>query len=255
MRQAIVQWTRYNQPAATFLILENLNDWLEYVEEQTDVIQEDLQKVIKSQVDPERWDHFPNRNIAVATSIAKVRESSPISEVSRLVERKHSTMAEMINDGEVLLVNECGGFCPMMHDHVILESWEYNKPSRQVVSIADNPSYINLENDPDLETRTHEFFKENNFELSYVCNLHCFSKDDLIDVFNDLHEKGGYGLYVLTTGMNVQQMYEYSDALLASNLANNVIFEFTAAITYDIRGVIRHLKSKGASVTVLNEEE
>ena len=60
-------------------------------------------------------------------------------------------------------------------------------------------------------------------------------------------------MYVYTTGINVDQMYDYSSAIISSGI-KEVWFEFNAGWDENFQGVIDFLEGSGVSVKHNKEE-
>lgn len=71
---------------------------------------------------------------------------------------------------------------------------------------------------------------ESNFgKFSYITNLRVFDKEDLIDIFKEFLASGGEVLYIYTTGQDVGQMYQYTEAAIEAGI-KEMILEFNSGI-------------------------
>jgi hypothetical protein len=226
---------------APYILLNDLYDLMEYGEMIKDSTTESVNKLIKSDVPWDRFNHFvdtsnPGDNTLFSSYLScKVSGGNPILQVGDFIDSKIRTMANYINRGETVLVNPKGGWCPPSSDWIITE---VDSPIEPVnVVIADTPSLINLENDPELEEHTLNYFKDNDLELSYVVRLRSYDKATLTTIFKEFKAKGGYGLYVYTTGIDIPQMYDYCEAAVAAELVT-IKFDFNAGFNDDHKDVI-----------------
>lgn len=219
---------------APYILVNNLDDLIEYNDMLTEKVAESTARLLKSNVEWDRYDHFANLedigDLTLFTSYqtCRITGGSPLFEVNNHIKEKMRTMVKYLDQGETVLINDKGGFCP--YDP---------KTSNWIITLVDgpavvvnvftnvNPSLMNLENDADIEDRTKEYFKENKLELSYIKRLRKFDLAKLTEIFKKFREDGGYGLYVYTTGMDIPQMYEYCQAAVDAGLTE-IKFEFSA---------------------------
>lgn len=230
----------------TWLLLETFNELTEYMEFTSGRVVQQITRLLKSKVSPERWDHMitrtPEGSILAATLIyCQAEGKSPLLEMDGLIQQKFLNMADNISKGRKLLVNPLGGYCFMTDDVNILSEDSFETAFQLTYSIKANTQYINLENDPELEERTRQYLGERDPNYSHILNLHKFSKDDLVKVFTEFKENGGSIVHVYTTGTNVPQMYEYFEAAQDAGL-NDFVFEFNAGTENGISEFIQHIK-------------
>jgi len=230
----------------TWLLLESFNELTEYMEFTSGRVVEQITRLLRSKVSPERWDHMitrtPEGSILAASIIyCQAHGKSPLIEMDGIIQQKFLNMANNISQGKKLLVNPLGGYCYMTEDISILSEETFETGFQLTYTVNENTQYINLENDPELEERTRQYLGERDPNYSYILNLHKFSKDDLIKVFTEFKENGGSIVHVYTTGTNVPQMYEYFDAAKEAGL-NDFVFEFNAGTENGIAEFISHIK-------------
>lgn len=235
---------RYIQ--GTWLLLETFNELTEYMEFTSGRVVDQITRLLKSKVGPERWDHMITRTpeggiLAAAIMYCQMHNKSPLLEMDGIIQQKYLNMADKIAKGQKLLVNPLGGYCTMGDDVAILSETTFETAFQLTYTINKNTQYINLENDPELEERTRQYLGERDPNYSHILNLHKFSKDDLIKVFTEFKENGGSIVHVYTTGTNVPQMYEYFDAAKEAGL-NDFVFEFNSGTENGISEFIQHIK-------------
>ena len=67
--------------------------------------------------------------------------------------------------------------------------------------------WINLENDPKLESYTIENLGSIDNKFSYILKSGSLSQIDIIDILNKFKSNGGTGIWQYTTGMYIQIIY------------------------------------------------
>lgn len=217
----------------TGFLIRNLSDLILYIEHQSGLLLNDFFYACKNNIRKEQWDHFYSSPLGVGTTFAKMKGTSPLFESTNLLDTKHAGMAKTLLQFGAVFVNQNGGYHNFTDEtHTILTEEEIVLDRPKFTIIADRPSLINLENDPDIENHTVKYFKEHNLELSYICHLRNYSKKDLVDVFTEFKTKGGTGLYVYTTGMDINQMEEYCNAAIDAGL-ETILIQFNAEISAD----------------------
>lgn len=231
----------------TWLLLETFNELTEYMEFTSGRVVQQVTRLLKSKVGPERWDHMitrtPEGSILAASIIySKSQGKSPLIEMDGIIQQKFLNMANNIFKGRKLLVNPLGGYCFMTDDVDIVSENSFETAFQLTYNIKEYTKYINLENDPELENRTCQYLGQLDPNYSYILNLHKFSKDDLVKVFTEFKENGGSIVHVYTTGTNVPQMYEYFEAAKEVGL-NDFVFEFNAGTENGIAEFIQYIRS------------
>lgn len=230
----------------TWLLLDSFDSLAEYMEFTSGRVVDQMKRLLKSKVGPDRWDHMitrtPEGSILAATlAYCQMNSKSPVFEIDGLIQQKFLTMADHIAKGKTLLVNPLGGYCSMPDDVAILSETPFETSFQKTYVINEGTRYINLENDPELEERTRQYLGQQDPEFSYVLNLHKFSKSDLVEVFSEFKTKGGEVVHVYTTGTNVPQMYEYFEAAQEAGL-NTFVFEFNSGTGNGISDFIDHIR-------------
>jgi hypothetical protein len=215
----------------TGFLIKNLSDLILYIEHQSGLLVNDFIYACKKNIRKEQWDHFYSSSLGIGTTFAKMKGTSPIFEATNLLDTKSAGMAKVLLQFGAVFVNQNGGYHNFNSEtHTILEEKDVNLDRPQLTVIANRPSLINLENDADIENHTVKYFKENGLELSYICHLRNYSQKDLVNVFTDFKNKGGTGLYVYTTGMDINQMEGYCNAAIDAGL-DTILIQFNVQIS------------------------
>ena len=167
-----------------------------------------------------------------------------------MADQKIKNMLDSVQAGETLLVNSVGGYCPFTEGyHKIIEESEYVAIRKRTYVINKNTKYINLENDPELEEHTIKYLTSIDPNYSYICELRNYNIEELVEIFKDFQDNGGDTVYVYTTGMDVPQMYDYTEAIVQSGI-KKVEFEFNAGYDMEHDGIIEDLKINNINVDV-----
>lgn len=254
MKQVLVK-TKYDE-ICSYLMLSNIDDILEYSETLSIGVANTLRRILASNVNIDRWDHMVGRNdpdgvMGGAINAANIKGTNPIYEVGPLVDSKIANMLKYVAKGEIILVNSNGGYCPFTENyHEIIEESEHVAVREQTHVINKDTKYINLENDPVLEKHTIEYLGTVDPNYSHVCQLRNYTIEELTNVFNEFQANGGDTVYVYTTGMDIPQMYEYSDAIIQSGLIK-VELELNAGHEQEHDDVIKYLEEHDVDVQVL----
>lgn len=230
----------------TWLLIENFNELTEYMEFTSGHVSDQISRLLKSKVGPERWDHMITRTpegsiLAASIMYCQAHGKNPLLEMDGIIQKKYLNMIDKLVKGQKLLVNPLGGYCTMGDDVEILSETSFETAFKLTYTIKENTKYINLENDPELEERTRQYLGERDPNYSFILNLHKFSKEDLFKVFTEFKQNGGSIVHVYTTGTNVPQMYEYFDAAKEAGL-NDFLFEFNSGTGNGIDLFINHIK-------------
>lgn len=218
-----------------FFILRTLEDVVEYAEHVGKALSEQITTMLKSGVPKDRWDHLMKKDdaggvLSHAWAKCYVEGKNPLIESCYLLDNKIKTFMGAILKGRIILVNKVGGYRYMVEDYTIIKEWVYTPD--KTYRIVEGSKYINLENDAELEVVVKDYLKSKT-PYSYILNLRDFSKDSLIDVFDEFKEQGGEVVYVYTTGTDIPQMYEYMEAALKVGL-RSFEFEFNSGMSPEI---------------------
>lgn len=242
---------------ADYIQLKTINDVHEYMEHLGHDVSEAIAKLIRSDIMPENWDHVRMSGskggvLRASVMTAYVKETNPLYEIDSLIQTKLMNMMKEIVKGEVVLVNMNGGYCTFSEDyHTILCEVEFDDTPKDTSVINKNTKYINLENDPELEKRTIEYLSQQDKNYSYVLNLRNYDVAALTEIFKSFVQNGGEVVYVYTTGLDVQQMFDYSEALIAAGI-KHVEFEFNCGKHEKHDEVIKYLNDHDVNVKTLD---
>ncbi len=240
---------------ASWILIKTADELLEYFEYTSNKVVEQTKRLIKSDVEVNRWDHMITKSHEGSILAANIIDcqfngKNPILNMDSIMQLKFNNMLADLMKGRELLVNSVGGYCFMAPEFEILGEEVFDTSIKPTHTINENTKYINLENDPELEKRTVEFLSKLDENYSYILNLHHYSEEALVEVFTQFKANGGQFVHVYTTGFNVPQMYSYHQAALTAGLVD-FVFEFNSGITEGIQGFIEHAK-KSSNVTIVD---
>lgn len=238
------------------LLIETIQDVFDYQEHLANNTSLTFSKVVAARIPVDRWDHYGHEgeygnSFNMAVQKCKIFGGRPIMEFDKISNSKCVAILGQIHKGHKVLINKVGGWCPVMESiHTILEVSEYSPKSDRKVVINSGTQYINLENDPKLEKRTIQYLSSVDKNYSYVLRLCEFSKEELVKIFEEFKLAGGRTVYVYTTGSNVHQMWEYSEAIIKSGL-KSVEFEFNSGYDNKHKEVVHYLQLGGVKVVLI----
>ncbi len=237
----------YGQPA-NYILLENIDDVLEYADDLCHSVEEGAQRMIKSNLPPERFDHLCATDkvgnlIRGAVMKTQITGGASILELGHQANDKIQRMINCSLDGEQIMLNSMGGYCFLTDDTVILSKEDYEFTREPTHVIKDNTKFINLENDAMLEQHTIDHLSKIDPNFSHVCSLRNYSQSELIEVFKEFKSKGGESGYIYTTGFDITQVEEYCAAFQAAGITK-IDFEFNAGIKPELQRTLDTLSEK-----------
>jgi len=239
----------------TWTMYECAEELSEHLDITFDTTTRELIKLIKSKESVDTWDHYqPSANagaLRLAIGMSKVDGVNPIYSVDKyqcnISQNKLNTFLEYGN----ILINRVGGYTHYDPDHMVILSKKEMEPSDQLKNfylIPIGTKWLNLENDPELEKYTHNTLSTIDTNFSYVVNLRSFNKERLEEVFTEFVSKGGQGLWIYTTGSDLEQLQDY--VILANNLGvKEYDFTFNAGISEELHNTLLSFKNIGLGIT------
>lgn len=221
-----------------------------------------LVKIVKSKETVDRINHVVNGFRPFEKSIAKyaIHQSrmlgnNPLYNLGLSTEKILDTVRKVLENYGNVFINTSGAFCNIGDNMEILETSEFiSFPNPPKYFIQDGSKVINLENDFELEDDAVSYMSKNfNQKFSYIKDMRILESGDFLKIFTEFKEKGGDTVYVYTTGMDYEQMYEYSKHAVNCGL-KKFIFDFNAGLDENINIFIKWLTER-AEVTILNQLE
>lgn len=223
----------------SWLLLSTIEELNQYAAHTSESVSKLLCGLIKDKIPVDRWDHCITQDSAgsllTATLIkCQFQGLSPALEIDNVMFKKFLNMAKYIQNGRKLLINSLGGYCPAPEDATFEFEEDIDLSFKPTYVVNDNTTYINLENDKSLEDNAKNYLISKDKNYSYVLNLSCHTEDQLKAIFEEFVSKGGTTVYVYTTGLKVQQMYDYFNTAKSTGI-NQFEFVFNSGINENIQ--------------------
>lgn len=257
LRRALIEYP-CNQGQHEAWLLRDSDDLVAYFTMVGDRAGKFIEKLLKSGVHPNRWDHMLTKSpegLVMATTLTdcKISGGRPLLKYDEHMSRLQWSMTEQVLiQGKILAVNSAGGYHDVSPD-VIIREWFVEPEREKTYHIASDCKFINLENDDKIERQTREFMQSHGYrdstEFSFICELRQYNATELTKIFTQFIQSGGECVYVYTTGMDVNQMYEYCHCAIDAGLTQ-FIFHFNSGMTDEISEFIKWLKSQSVDVDV-----
>jgi len=210
-----------NQTHKDVFYLETMDDFDEFRKLSEQSHEDEITLALKTDIPESRWDHLFDSSLG----------GNPIYVSGAILSIKLERIREWIRDGYVIIANQRGEYFPIFDvmGIEIVEIKEYTFNKSQYVNIKENTKIINLENDLYLEQVAINFMRERDPNYSTIRKLKKFNFLELCDIFERFKENGGEVAYIYTTGIDTEQMYEYTNALIVAGV-KTVIFQFNVGI-------------------------
>lgn len=260
MKKVIVKYP-HSETTTEGILLESLSDLQDY----TNFLQKKplamARKILKLSEPIERVDHcfdsFEAKEKAILQlSIHRSNVSGKNliycldSATSSLIQ----SLAKHLAKGAVFL-NQSGGFCPMRLLEMVSISGVVNsdelKPPN--VNIKQGSKFLILENDPQLEAKAIKICSKNlDDSFSYIVNLRELSSLQLRRTFQQFITQGGEGLYVYTTGSDIEQLYEYVSIACQTGM-KKIVFTFTAGTHRRLETAMCWAKKQNIQIKIIKE--
>lgn len=234
-------------------ILTNIDEFLEYFEIEDNKSFNEFFALVRDHYPINKMDHVEG-TIGFAASLSKVTSEPILIEMSNIMGDKKSNIFHDIMAGHRIFINRNGGYHNFTDEtHTILKTYSYYSDKREHVSIALNPTILNLENDSKPEKYVEKFFKDKNIEPSYILNLRSFNKDELTVLLERFKRNGGHTVYVYTTGFDHVQMKEYIEAIMDAYI-HHLIIELNQEPSEDTKSVIEFAENNISDFTIIYQK-
>lgn len=241
------------EPAEWFII-ENWGDLMEYAIHLGVVVSRMQESLLKTDVPMDKWDHLTMKGqekalFGMALMQRDYKAKNPVMNLVNIGEDKIYGFAKHLMRGKKILLNKNGGYCFAGNGMEIVE-YLGNTPlsvSRVQPLLREESGWIVLENDPILPEESKSFLEKKDPNYSAIFDLRYYSQSELAMFLDIFTSDGGHTVFVYTTGMDVKQMWEYSETIINSQITH-VVFSFTQGKNDAINEVIDHLLDKGVFV-------
>lgn len=243
MKHAQVKLHYLHGEVAEYILIEDGNDLDAYDTLLQNAAGNQIEKCLKSPLFPEHVDHMlggkdvGTQLLAVAhieSGAAAIQMegkyrrgvvTNPLYYIERAASRKIDAFAAALVRGNKVLVNNAGGY--MLHVEGMTEIINVFEKDPKTGAPNDvlvaGSKWIVLENDWTLPTETKNFFAKQAIPYSVVYDLRGHSKPRLVAVLKQHRANGGDSVFVHTTGLDVPQMFEYTDAIIEAGLSTLVL--------------------------------
>lgn len=182
-------------------------------------------------IDSSRWDHMRFRRgeavMNLATLYLNMGFPAPMSPLEAFVracnEYRAGILRLLVERGTVLLT-KAGGFSYLGHKDEVLSRRPFEATFRRPLPIWDEEAVVvNLENDPVPELFATEYMEKRWGKFNVVLCLWEYEEGELCHLFNMMRRRKVRTVYVYTTGMDVEKMYQYLRCTIKSRIPNLVM--------------------------------
>lgn len=230
-----------------FLIsnIKELDEYNDYCEKAVDSF---INQILTRDLEKEPQDIIPDcgqlRGVWKYTLFKSESEgTNPLLMLPWKYQEKYENMLSVIADKKHLLINMNGGyeFTNTLPQIIKSENVE-NLFLEENTKLNEGSSYIVLENDMEVDPEGHKIASLMDKDYSHITCLSKHSEDDLVSVFKKFKEMGGKGIYVYTTGQDINGMYRYTNAAIRAKFTE-IKIDFNSGLNDDIKDYIEKFKS------------
>lgn len=178
---------------------------------------------------------------------AKFNGGNPLFKIDDVINRKYQAIIKCLLNGERIIINKVGGWCPVGNNtYTIHEDKEYEPILHYYIAKQANvrggmipthlkttTKWINLENDPDICRYTRDSLGKIDRYFSSIRNMIHWRKQDFEKVFKEFISEGGEGVWLYTTGNDIEQMYLYTETAIECGI-KKFIFNFNSGESKNI---------------------
>lgn len=181
--------------------------------------------------------------------------NNPLYQLIPSVHLKIDAIRRGLVRGDRILANKDGGYMPYVEKLVEIVSIEDGLLDDTIKKdlIRPNSKWIVLENDFVLPDQSLVFLKEMDKSFSIVYDLRGHSDSQLEGALRQFKFNGGSTVFVYTTGLDVQQMYDYTKSIKSVGF-DRLVFYFVAGVNREINDFIRFAEGL-MDVEVLDEDQ
>lgn len=253
MKTVTVQFPHLNDQVAEMYLIDSEEGANEYFSFNQNIARKCFDIALKSRLPINKFDHMIPYGGTVEASImrmALVRSqhndvdvdergysvfNNPIYQIFPAAKEKEFFIRKAMEEFGQILVNKSGGFMPLdKSKYIILEEKEaeiyHAAPDDE---LNEGNKWIVLENDYSLPVESRKFLEKMDPNFSIVFDLRGHTTERLIKTFEYFKKNGGEVVFVYTTGLDVEQMYEYVKCMKIADL-NTLKFHFNTGRNPDI---------------------
>jgi len=262
-------------PVAEYIMLENRDDLQAYAELLDNAGKQQITKCLNSPLFPQHVDHMlgardaGSQLLAVAYYTASAHSlthpephilNNPIYRIGEAAARKVQQLGKIIDAGNIPLIGSAGGY--MWHDPPrteILEVYDKKPSSGAPADVRrTGAKVIVLENDWNLPKESRRYLERvygktqlGQGKFSIVYDLRGHSHDELLDELKAHKLGGGDTVFVYTSGLDVPQMYDYTEAIIEAGIKGLVLY-FTGDEPKDFDKYLAHFQGR-LTIIVLDD--
>jgi hypothetical protein len=260
MKHAKVQLNYYpDKREAEFMLIENETDLQDYTELQLAAVREKTKECIKSPLFPSKVDHMLGKRDLGTSLLAAgyIKASShglthpkpsmlnnPMIQMGIAADNKLEKFSQALASGKRILVGNTGGYQFVWDETEILGVYDKQAdngaPKDRLVF---GSRVIVLENDWSLPNETVELLKNRDISsYSVIYDLRSHTHEQLLSALKQFRTDGGTSVFVYTTGLDVGQMYSYTDTMLGARLSK-IEFVFNGPVSLDVEAFLHDRKN------------
>lgn len=272
MKTALIRRLDFSEfPDSEYYLVENQEDLDQYKEFTKRLAMKLIKSTTKSSMPIRKFDHMiPSKGHEKGIAMMALTRSqsntvdinergesifnNPLYQLMPAALEKNEVLQRALDRGDVLLIGKkMGGWMTHSTERTeILRVFDSEMvPTRKESLIRHQTKWIVLENDNELPKDSESFLEEQDPGFSIVYDLRDAKLDELLERFKFI---GGHTVFVYTTGMDVQQMYKYTDVIAKVGL-NKLVFYFVSGLNPEIEEFLVYAKTKIANVKVLSRKE
>ena len=238
----------------TWTMYDCVEELLTHLDITLDTTTRELLKLVKSKENVDKWDHYqPSANagaLRLAIGMSKVDGVNPVFSVDKYIAQISDNKLKTFLEYGNIIINGMGGYNYYDPEYMVILSKKEMEPIDQLKSsykVPDGTKWLNLENDPELEKYTQDNLSSIDINFSYIVNLRSFCEERLKEVITEFVSKGGRGLWIYTTGSDLEQLKDY--VILTNKLGvEKYKFTFNAGMTEELHNTLLSFKNMGLSI-------
>lgn len=257
MKKATVKFTKVDNKIAEGYLVETIDDVLtvkKFAEQRAEGL---MRKFSLSGESSNRLDHMLHGvhplekafgRLAIAYGLTQ--ETNALFCIPNAMQQYISTLSHFVVKGETAFINKDFGIVGVKDYLEIVEAEPVDNIEYATRFVCpDGTKVIVLENDWEIPNESFRMFAKIDGKASMILELGLVPDIRLKQMLETFKNKGGDTVFVYTTGMGLEQMYNYSKIAISVGLTN-FIFKFSISQSDGVKGFISHL-SKWAKVKVL----
>lgn len=229
---------------AEYILIENEDDLTEYENLLTNAAGEQIRKCLTSPLFPDKVDHMLGARdmgtqlLAVAHIEASAHQlthekpdilNNPLYRIETAAAAKIAAFRRALGRDHHILVGSAGGYMFHMPGRTeILETYDKRPESGAPKPfVRPGNKIIVLENDWTIPSESRAFLDRRSggwTNWSNIVGLRDYTHEQLVELLRQFKTDGGEEVFVYTTGADVPQMFDYTDALIEAGLTKLILY-------------------------------